>query len=141
MTRGFKWTATRDKLLLDLRRGGLSLKETARAIGAGCDVEHARLRLGELNGSLYVARAKPAAGDVASVPRPVGVARRDTVSAAAGASPPGRTDGRREPAEREPARCDAGSQVSHPARRRPTLIDLSRAPSSMEQAAQRWGGR
>lgn len=93
--RGFIWTAKRDALLAELRRSGLSLKETATAIG--CDVEFVKVRVREL-GLTAAPRKAATTREIATVPRPV--------------APP-----------------------------RPTLIDISKAPSSMERLADRWAGR
>lgn len=96
MTRAFTWTEKRDGLLATLRRQGLSMAETARAIGAGCEVEHVRVRLRELG--IVTAPKRVTTASIATVPRPV-------------------------------------------ARPRPGLIDISKAPSSMEAQAEKWAGR
>lgn len=93
--RTFNWTPKRDDLLAALRRGGLSLKETATAIG--CEVEHVKLRAREL-GLISTPRRSASTCEIATVPRPV-------------------------------------------APRRPQLIDISKAPSSMERLAEQWAER
>lgn len=142
--RTFNWTEKRDALLAELRRAGLSLKETATAIG--CEVEHVKLRAREL-GIVATPRVPKTTHQLATVPRPAGVMSRSDaakypgVAGTAREAPSGSSSG--EPMRASGTIPPRGAVVTgrSPAARTRPLIDLSSAPSSMERLAEKWAGR